>query len=259
MQTLTDKFNKLHELGFDIPDNQQIDSSRIEGCFKAKVAQRSKLDYDIDGLVISVDNIDDMLDMGMADKMKPKGQIALKFPAEASVVRIKKIHSSYEGGQFVGLVAEFDPIEMQGATLRRASLKSYRWITENDVGVGSVVEIIRSGDVIPKIEAVVSNLEADRSSIPEFCEICGEKLDTAQTFLVCPNEKCIAKEAARIRDFLKAVRVKGLSWKSWIAYAKEGITLYDILAKNYDALRSACNSSGQSQKILNKVISQIEC
>jgi len=258
MQTLTQKFRKLRDLGFDTPDFQQIDHRDIEGCFDAKSDRRPHLDYDIDGLVFSIDNVDDMIDFGMLDKKKPKGQIALKFPAETNVVKIIKIHTSYEGGRYIGLIAEFNPVEVMGAVIKRASLKSLRWITENQVGVGTVVEIVRSGDVIPKIEKVISNLEADQSSIPTHCEICGEELDTTQALLACPNDACPAKEAARIRDFLKALKVKGMAWKTWLAYTKEGITLYDIIAKRFDVIERAAKSADQSLNIWAKVRKQLE-
>lgn len=261
--TQTAKFAALTALGFDTPRHWTIATQDIASFFERITAERDALDYDIDGLVFSVESLDKLARLGFTnDKQCPRGQIALKFPAQGSIVTIREVIWSADGGAHLSPVAIFDPIEIAGAVIRRASLKSYRWMTSRaarleqyraearakglpsiaaeqeaialagtaeTVGVGSVVKIVRSGDVIPKIEGVVSNLVGD-PRLPTACPCCGSPVEPNGAYLDCSNDECPGKEANRMRRFLEKLRVKGLGQDSLVEYAEAGVTLLDFFA-----------------------------
>lgn len=263
--TQTAKFAALTALGFDTPRHRTIATQDIASFFQDAIDNREALDYDIDGLVFSVESLDKLTRLGFTnDKQCPRGQIALKFPAQGSIVTIRQVVWSADGGAHLSPVAIFDPIEIAGAVIRRASLKSYRWMTSRaarleqyraearakglspiaaeqealslagsaeTVGVGSVVKIVRSGDVIPKIEGVVSNLVGD-PQIPQACPCCGSPVEPNGAYLDCSNDECSGKEANRMRRFLEKLRVKGLGQDSLVEYAEAGVTLLDFFLED---------------------------
>lgn len=230
MNSKTEQFEKLKTLGFDTPINKKCNTNQeIEEVFNFFLSERTNLDYDIDGLVISIDDLDELNSLGYVsgDKQCPKGQIALKFPSIGSIVTIKEIEWSSEGAYHLAPVAIFDPVECGGAVIKRAHLKSLQWMRENNCGVGTIVELIRSGDVIPKITKVISNLVYE-ITIPNVCPVCNSLLIEDGAFLLCSNEMCIAKEAARINKFLSILKIKGLGFKTLLQYVQSGVRLIDF-------------------------------
>lgn len=261
MHTQTEKFARLSSLGFDVPQHGRVKRANIEPFYAQAIKDRPALDYDIDGLVLSVESLELLQRLGLtSDRTCPKGQIALKFPAQGSQVTIKAIEWSADGGAHLSPVAIFDPIEIAGAIVQRASLKSYRWMTDRSarvaqyraeaksagmteidavtqanekagtgmtVGIGSVVEVVRSGDVIPKIEAVVMNLLGD-TCLPPACPCCGSAVAPAGAYLDCLNTDCEGKVANQMRRFLTTLGIKGLGQTTLVAYAEAGVTLLDF-------------------------------
>lgn len=261
--TQVEKFTHLGALGFETPSFDTVETSEIKAFFQAATEQRESLDYDIDGLVFSVNQLDKLARLGFTtDKDCPRGQIALKFPAQGSVVTIREVLWSADGGAHLSPVAIFDPVEIAGAVIRRASLKSYRWMTSRQarfdqyraearargasafeadteantlagfmetVGVGSVVKIVRSGDVVPCVMGVVSNLVGD-PKLPEACPCCGSNVEPNGAYLDCVNPDCEGKVANQMRRFLVKLRVKGLGQDTLVEYAEAGVTLLDFFA-----------------------------
>lgn len=292
MQTQLDKFAALTALGFDTPAHAVVPREQIGQYFKNATETRADLDYDIDGLVLSVNSLPKLTALGFtADRTCPKGQIALKFPAQGSIATIREILWSAEGGSHLSPVAIFDPIELAGAVIQRASLKSYRWMTsraarvdqyrteararglspldaeteaqqlagsQETVGIGSVVKIVRSGDVIPKIEAVVNNLAGD-PHLPDACPCCGSAVAQNGAYLDCTNDDCEGKSANQMRRFLVKLGVKGLGHSTLVSYAEAGVTLIDFFqADGFAGVEAKLLAKGDiSLPIWQKVKSQL--
>lgn len=248
--TKTTEFRVLESMGFSVARNWPASRVSIQQLYEKVREERDSLGYEIDGLVISINDREAIRNLGVMDRKKhaPRAQVALKFPARGCVSTIREIFWSFEGAQYVSPVAIINPIEVSGATIGKVSLKSLRWMqslaerkehcrkagqpeeyagTEECVGVGSVVEVVRSGDVIPKIQRVVSNLVAE-ISVPTHCPECGASIDsTSEARPFCVNRLCPCKEAARLNRFLKALRVKGLAHSTLLEYTRSGVTLLD--------------------------------
>lgn len=157
------------------------------------MTRRDEIAYDIDGLVIK-DNIVDLEDM---KRSRPKKQIAFKFETEKAYTKLIGVEWSESGATFtpVGLI---EPVELNGTTVKRASLSNLDIMKQLGVQIGDVVEVSKRGEIIPKIERVV---EASGSGVaiepPNYC-YCGASLISDGIFLVCPNKDCPKKKLHRL-------------------------------------------------------------
>jgi len=224
-----------------------------------------------------------MKNLGLANekKLTPRGQIAIKFPAPGSMVTIKGIELSFEGKLYASLVATFEPVEIAGAVVARASLKSFKWVSDKSyrenyfikkgmsaefagtgstVGIGSICTLTRQGDIIPFIGTVVNNFECDEFPAPTECPHCGSEVKADEANYYCVNMGCEAKEAARISDFLALIKVKGLAWKSLVTqYTNRGITQVDFMnPERYSFIRDTVAMNGGSVAIWDKISAQLK-
>jgi DNA ligase (NAD+) len=284
-------FNHLQSLGFDTPKFGTFMAKDLKAFYEQAKSDRDGLDYDIDGIVLSTNSTADLADLGFVDRDCPKGQIALKFPAQTGFAIIREIETSADGQAHLSPVAIFDPIELNGAEIRRASLKSFRWVQDRAervsyfrkkakdagvpaadidataeewagefacVGVGTVVEIARSGDVIPVVKRVISNAKADLT-LPKCCPSCNGPVAANGAFIDCINDECRSKEAARMRRFLEALRVKGLGQDTLVLYADAGVTVADFFEADFSAIEAKiANHPDISKVVWRKIRSQLE-
>ena len=259
MQTLTEKFKKLESLGFKTPKWLTCKKEEVASVYSQIESQKDSYDTDADGIVISCDNLQELESLGVSsDRLKPNGQIALKWQdVETQTVTIKEVEFSQEGGQAMTLVAIFDPVELSGASISRASLKSYQWVQDNHLGIGSQVEIKRSGDVIPMIVSVVSNENSTPIPYPKVCPFCGSEIIVDGANLKCSNFYCEAKEASRINTFLASWGIKGIGYDLALKYVKAGVTLLDFVAKDVNKIKKLVLDNGLSLKIWDKVEKQL--
>lgn len=258
--SLYNKFYFLnHKLHFDVPPYKLIRKGDIPEYYKHKKKEMEHLDYDIDGLVISVNNLLILKNLGLMDDGKClKGQMALKFESTLEIVTIKNIEWSYEGGQYICPIAIFDPIDLDGAEISRAQLKSPQWMEDNKVGIGTVVSIKRSGGVIPCIvDVLVTNV--DKVILPSICEYCSTYIERDGARIYCPNEDCRAKEAFRINHFLSVLNIKGLAFKTILEYVNSGIRLSNFLDEDYTFIDHTVNDNDNISKVIwKKIRKQLE-
>lgn len=170
---------------------------------------RRELNYEIDGLVIKGKEID-LKDL---ERVKPESQIAFKFPAEEIDTLLKDIEWSISGHNYTP-VAIVEPVEIAGTTVSRASLANPNLIEELGLKLGSRVMISKRGDIIPKIESVISTPKgAFKISIPKVCEVCNKKLKNEGTRLYCPNKECPKRTYHRLQKWIEKLNVKYFSEK----------------------------------------------
>lgn len=285
-------FDSLESLGFHTPQHGMVRKGAIKDFYEAQKTTREGLDYDIDGIVLSVNRMDRLQSLGTVNRNCPRGQIALKFPASTGYAIIKAIEVSPDGAAHLSPVAIFEPIDMMGAEIRRASLKSFRWLqsrstrvkyfadkyrqegmaadeaaalaeqhagTHEQIGVGSIISVKRSGDVIPVVERVVSNLVA-KFQLPTCCPTCQGPVCENGAFLDCENDECASKEAARMRRFLVNLKVKGLGQDTLVRYAEVGVTMLDFFQQDgfVDLEEKIKGKDGISWAIWQKIKTQLE-
>jgi DNA ligase (NAD+) len=157
---------------------------------------REKLPYDIDGVVIKVDSLE-QFDRLKATAKSPRGAIAFKFRARQAETVIRDVVFSVGRTGKVTPVAELDPVFLAGSTISHVTLHNEQEIARKDIRIGDTVIIEKGGDVIPKVTAVVPDKRPSHSHpivFPEHCPVCGSKLVRIEeeVDIRCVNAACPA-------------------------------------------------------------------
>lgn len=170
---------------------------------------RDKLDYDIDGLVIRINDMEKQIALGEKD-LRPKGAIAFKFDNEARESVLRDIIWQVGNSGRLTPVATVDPVVLVGATVTRASLYNLSYIEELGLDIGATVLVARANDVIPRIEEVIKGTKSVAKP-PKHCPECGGAVRMDGENLVCTNtEHCRAQIIGRIKNWIKELNL--LEW-----------------------------------------------
>ena len=143
-------------MGFYIPTYRPLRLKRCKELYNKYIeTTRDEIDYDIDGFVLCVDNIDQYESMGGTDKY-PAGAIALKFPHESKVTTLRNIRWQVGNTGRITPVAEFDAVDLAGATIVQASMHTANRVKQMKLYKGCQILVSRRNDCIPFVEANIS-------------------------------------------------------------------------------------------------------
>lgn len=178
---------------------------------------RRELPYDIDGIVLKVDNLDQQDELGFTAK-SPRWAISYKFQAEVATTRLLSVDFQVGRTGAVTPVANLDPVLLAGTTVKRASLHNADIIASLDLHLNDAVHIEKGGEIIPKITGVDESLRSTTAQRVEFvthCPECGSPLarETGEAAWYCPNHyHCPPQIKGRIEHFIgrKAMNIDGL-------------------------------------------------
>ncbi len=187
----------------------------IKFCKEWKEKKRG-IDYEVDGIVIKVNEISLQKELGATSKF-PRWAIAYKFPPEQAATKIKDIIVQVGRTGAITPVAILEPVEIAGSTVSRATLHNEDEIRRKDIKIGDWVWLVKSGDVIPKITGVIKEKRTGKEKdfvMPEFCPSCGAKLYKPEDEAIwrCPNVSCPAKLKGSILHFVSrdAMNIEGM-------------------------------------------------
>ncbi len=207
-----EKIKLLSSLGFTTVELYIANSAEDVINYRAKVMEmRKNLDYDIDGLVIkerAVNHED-------ASRNRPDRQIAFKFSLEEAVTVLRDVEWNESGATYTP-VALFDAVELNGTTVKRASLANPNTIKNLGLKVGNHVVVVKRGEIIPKIERVVTvESQKEKSTmadidIPSVCSCCGTSLVNEGTRLYCPNKKCGKRILHQLLKWIGVIDIRDL-------------------------------------------------
>jgi DNA ligase (NAD+) len=212
----------LREWGFKIcPQSEVVES--IEGCLEyyARMgAARSKLAYQIDGVVYKVDDVELQKQLGFVSRA-PRWAIAHKFPAEEALSVVREIEFQVGRTGALTPVARLEPTFVGGVTVSNATLHNMDELTRKDVRVGDTVVIRRAGDVIPEVARVLPERRvagAQLIELPTVCPVCGSAVirELDQAVARCSGGRtCAAQRKEEIRHFAsrRAMDIQGLGDK----------------------------------------------
>ncbi len=177
----------------------------VDGC-RAWRDRREELDYDIDGVVVKLDDRRLQAALGSVGR-DPRWAVAYKFAPTTAQTRLRKIHINVGRTGVLNPWAELDPVEVGGVTVEKATLHNEEDILRKDLREGDVVVVQRAGDVIPQVVAPLTDLRtgAERPfHMPEQCPFCGTPVlrTPGEVAVRCPNPDCPAKRAEAVKHFV---------------------------------------------------------
>lgn len=189
----------------------------IQEAYQEILSSRDSYPIMLDGMVIVVDELPIQKSLGFTIK-SPRFACAYKFPAIEKSSKILSITLQVGRTGVITPVAELEPVQIEGATISRATLHNFSEIKNKDIKIGDQVIIIRSGDVIPKIIKPLAKLrDGTQQSIhpPTHCPICQEALLIEEKFIKCQNLSCPARIKESLRHFVskKALNIDGVGEK----------------------------------------------
>ena len=199
-------------------------------------ASRGDLPYDIDGAVVKLNDFSQRESLGATSKA-PRWAIAYKYPPEEKESVVRSITLSVGRTGRITPTATFDPIRLCGTTVERATLHNQDFIDALDVRVGDTVVVYKSGEIIPKIKAVVKEKRPEGTEpfkIGDRCPVCGAKAEREadSADVKCINQACPAQVESHILNFVSrdAMDIKGLGEKNIAALIEKGFlhTIVDI-------------------------------
>ena len=208
----------LHQWGLPVNPHRALcpDLDAVLAFYGEFDRRRDALDYEIDGVVIKVDSLDQQQRLGATAK-SPRSAMAFKFKARQARTVLRQIDLQLGRTGVLTPVALLDPVSLAGSTVRRASLHNEDEIRRKDIRPGDTVILEKGGDVIPKIVAVVLDRRPAESApfqFPDTCPSCEHPVvrDPDEAAVRCDNPACPAQLKRRIEHFASrnAMNVEGL-------------------------------------------------
>ncbi|WP_042141978.1 NAD-dependent DNA ligase LigA [Paucisalibacillus sp. EB02] len=246
VESHSDRLKQLKELGFKTnPDWKKCDSiEEILEYVEYWTKERPNLPYEIDGIVIKVDDLAQQEELGFTVK-SPRWAIAYKFPAEEVVTKLKDIELSVGRTGVITPTAILNPVRVAGTTVQRASLHNEDLIRAKDIRIGDTVVIKKAGDIIPEVVRVITEQRTgveEPFQMPDYCPACGSELVRLEeeVALRCINPNCPAQLQEGLIHFVSrnAMNIDGLGEKVINQLFNEKLihTIADIYRLNRDEL-----------------------
>ncbi len=206
----------MKELGFNVNPNNHLvnDVNELLDFINNWTINRNSLPYEIDGIVIKLNDIKDQKRMGLTAKY-PKWATAYKFPPEEVLTKLKSIKFTVGRTGQVTPNAILEPVRVMGSIISKATLHNEDYVLTKDIREGDIVSIIKAGDVIPRVEKVIFDRRTGNEvkfKMTDICPICHSKLVKKDSNYYCINDLCDAKKIEKLIHYVSrnAMNIMGL-------------------------------------------------
>ena len=217
-ETIHENFQWLEMMGIMHVQYLCVDHDSLEDVIEmfGKRIDNNSMDIPTDGLVLSYDDIAYGKSLGMTGKF-PHHSIAFKWQDDAIPTTLRSVEWSASRTGLINPVAVFEPVELEGTTVKRASLHNLSYIANLELGIGDEITVYKANKIIPQVDENLTR--SGELAIPETCPVCGgateRRMNSDQTaeFLYCTNSECIAKHAGKFTRLVErdALNIRGLS------------------------------------------------
>ncbi len=269
--TRLEQMSFLKDLGFDVVDHRLVKSDNLEEEVKSFQSKVGKSDLPSDGLVLGFNDVAYGYSLGSTSKF-PRDSIAFKWEDEIATTTLTGMEWSPSRTGLINPIALFEPVELEGTTVTRASVHNISILEELQLDIGDEIGVYKANMIIPQISEnfsaekweSISNENKTLVKIPQECPVCGEKTrlnDDGVKTLVCPNPGCLAKQ---LKSFVHlvgrdALNIEGLSEATLekfigLGLVKELADLYR-LKEHEDQIIAI---EGLGKKSFNNLITSIE-
>lgn len=267
LKTHSQTLEMLFELGFKVPLNELTRCETIERVVEVAAdweAKRNDYPYEIDGLVVKVDSIDEQDRLGSTSH-HPRWAMAYKFKAQVATTKLLDVEFNVGRTGAHTPVALLEPVPLGGVTVSRVSMHNEDYILEKDLRIGDTVVVERAGDVIPQIVEPIIEARTGLEIVvdyPRNCISCGTPLvrPEGEAAWRCPNAKsCPAQNSQQYIHFVSkhAMDIDGLGRSQVLRFAELGFVrgLPDLFRLPYDKIQEL---DGFGQRSVEKLKVAIE-
>lgn len=219
------QFDWLSGQGFTVVEHKEVDDGNLEAAVRWFADKIVTNDFPSDGLVITYEDIAYGLSLGRTAKF-PRNSFAFKWKDELAQTVLKEMEWSPSRTGLINPVAVFEPVELEGTTVSRASVHNISIVEELKLGIGDRITVYKANMIIPQISENLT--KSGNLSIPDICPVCGHKTVIKQQndvkALYCVNEKCQAKHVKGFTHFVSrdAINIEGLSEATLEKFIQQG-------------------------------------
>ncbi|HLQ72588.1 MAG TPA: NAD-dependent DNA ligase LigA [Bacillota bacterium] len=264
-ETHSERLQYLTSLGFKInPEWRRCGTiDEVIAYVEEWTDKRAQLPYDIDGIVIKVNDLNQQEELGYTAR-NPRWAVAYKFPATEGITKIIDVELSVGRTGVITPTAILEPVFIDGSTVQRATLHNKDFIDEHDFRIGDTVVLKKAGDIIPKVVRVVEEERTGnelRYEMPENCPACDNELVHLddEVALRCMNPNCPAQILEGVIHFVSrlAMNIDGFGEKVSEQLFNEGLvtTLVDIYRLEKEKLLTL---ERMGEKSVNNLLQAIE-
>ncbi len=255
--THKERLDELTNMGFEVVPHQLCkNADEAVGWHAIIAASRSVLEYEIDGIVMRVNDEKTFLKMGERDN-RPKAGTAYKFKAMEATTILESVELSIGTDGRIVPTANLKKVHIGGVDVRRALLNNFEEVERLKVQIGDEVKVIRAGDVIPKIMGV-AKAGANRVPInaPKTCPTCGTKVVKDGAHVFCRNDLCPARTERRVKKWITKRKIlyigdslRGRLYKAGIVtkphhlYKLSEATLEGLVGRNAERIMAEIDKS----------------
>jgi DNA ligase (NAD+) len=238
----------LRERGFkvnkDVAEHHGIDE--VAARCRWWEDRRDKLDFEIDGVVVKVDDRGLQRELGVAGR-EPRWAVAWKFPPTTATTKLNRIVWNVGRTGHLLPFAMLEPVHVSGVTVSTATLHNEEDLERKDVRVGDEVVVMRAGDVIPQVVSPITQRRkrgARKPRPPKTCPLCGAETVKPEdsVFTICPNRTgCPGQLFQHVKHFRGAMEIEGLGEKNAQRFLREGLIsdaadIYDLTTERVGEL-----------------------
>jgi len=256
------KMKWLEELGFQIVESKIVDSQNVEDAvldFEKNIASNK---FTSDGLVLTYDSINFSNSLGATAKF-PRDSIAFKWKDETAETVLKDIIWNTSRTGLINPIAVFEPVELEGTTVNKASLHNLSIVENLRLGIGDRITVYKANMIIPQVAENIT--KSNTFSVPDKCAVCGGETEIVKMrdgrALKCTNPNCEAQTVLEIVHYSSrdALNIEGFSEATIEKFVQKGFI------KNYTDIYSLQNfkeeivkMEGFGEKSFAKIITAVE-
>ncbi len=260
--TRSEQLEWIKSLGFTCVEQRKVTADTVHEAVRYFAGQVANNDFPSDGLVLCFDDIAYSKSLGRTAKF-PRDSIAFKWKDETAKTKLVEIEWSASRTGLINPVAIFEPVELEGTSVSRASIHNVSIMESLELGLGDEIEVYKANMIIPQI--AVNHTKSGTAKPPCECPVCGKKTKISTEgdvkVLYCMNPDCLAKKIKSFSLFVSrdAMNMEGLSeatMEKWIneGFLTEPADLFQ-LAKHKDAI---VNMEGFGEKSYENLTASIE-
>lgn len=255
------RFEWLESLGFECVERQNVTSENIAQTVKAFEEKIPSNRFATDGLVLTFSSIAYSQSLGTTAKF-PRDSIAFKWADELAETTLINVDWNTSRTGLINPIAVFEPVELEGTTVERASLHNLSIIENLQLGLGDKITVYKANMIIPQVAEDLT--KSNNLEIPAVCPVCGEETEIIALrdgkALKCPNPNCKAQRISSLEHFVSrdALNIEGLSEATIEKFIEKGfIDNYTDIFKLEKYKTEIVSMDGFGEKSYNNLISAI--